>query len=165
MKKLLILAPLLVLSGCALPGMPSLAGAPPAQVQQASQIARAPIDLALNLFDGALYAFDLAMDLKRPAAGTPEAKRISAIGRKVLAALSVADAAQKAGSAATYEEAFRNAALAYAEFSKLLGVPSTDLASSVERIGKPFTEQDRVAVLARADTDGAAVALVLGKGA
>lgn len=159
MRKLLFLAPLLALTGCA--GMvPAMTGAPPAPVQNAAQIARAPIDLALHLFDGALYAFDLAMDLKRPAAGSPEAKRIAALGRRVLAALSVADAAQKAGSASTYDEAFRNASAAYADFSRLLGVPSGDevaglvggrsLASRIDVSAPRFQLAERASILSRA---------------
>lgn len=116
------------LGGCA--GMMSaLGGAPPAAVGKVARLTRGPIDFALHSFDAGLYAFDLAMDLGKPKPGSPEAKRIAAAGRKVLAALAVADAAQKAGAADTYEEAFTNANTALEQFRSLLGVTPTDTAS------------------------------------
>lgn len=156
-KTLLALALSLSLSGCA-GGLAGLMGGPPPAVQTAAQIARGPIDFALHAFDAGLYAFDLAMDLRRPAAGTPEARRIAAVGRRVLAALAVADAAQRAGSSTTYEEAFRNANRALDEFRTALGVPAGDSAAlgsrSPARQLTSFTHAERDAILARADVQG-----------
>jgi hypothetical protein len=160
-RSALAMAAALSLSSCA--GLGTLmSGAPPAAVQNAAAIARGPIDFALHAFDASLYAFDLAMDLKRPAPGSPEAKRIAALGRRVLAALAVADAAQKAGSSATYEEAFRNANTAFNEFRQVLGVPAGDAARLDLRM-RPFTPRDREAILATAERDPA-IAAVLGIG-
>jgi uncharacterized membrane protein len=157
MRKTIVICALaisLALSGCA-GGLSGLLGGPPAEVQRAAQIARGPIDFALRAFDGALYAFDLAMDLRRPAAGSPEARRIAAFGRRVLAALAVADAAQRAGSSSTYEEAFRNALTAFNEFKVALGIPedvALDL-RALERDGAlaDFSPRDREAILAQAE--------------
>jgi hypothetical protein len=149
------------LAGCT--GMLSglMGGAPPAAVSNAARIARGPIDFALHSFDAALYAFDLAMDLHRPAAGTPEARRIAALGRRVLAALTLADEAQKAGSASSYDEAFARANAAFNEFRTALNVPATDAAALDLRAARPqlaagltFTSRDREAILAQAEGRG-----------
>jgi hypothetical protein len=155
----------LALSGCmGQGGLGSLLGAgPPPAVQNAAAIARGPIDFALHAFDAGLYAFDLAMDLHRPAAGTPEAQRIARLGRRVLAALAVADAAQRAGSASTYDEAFRNANQALSEFRVALGVPAgdsaaLDLRAPSRQLSERFatySPAERDAILARADAQGA----------
>lgn len=156
------------LSGCAplLGAMAGLgaSGAPPAAVQQAAAIARGPIDFALHSFDASLYAFDLAMDVGKPAPGSDSAKRIAALGRKVLAALTLADAAQRAGSATSYDQAFVNANIAFDQFKSLLGVPSTDLAALDIRSFHPLAPPDRAVILARADSpDSAAISRVLGR--
>lgn len=151
----------LCLPSCTQGGLGALLGAgPPPVVQQAAQIARGPIDFALHAFDASLYAFDLAMDLRRPAPGSPEARRIAAVGRRVLAALAVADAAQRAGSSATYDEAFANANRAFAEFRQLLGVPAGDTAGldlRAVRLAAPspsYAARDRDAILALAESGG-----------
>lgn len=146
MRTALSLTLALSLSGCNLPAL--LTQAPPPAVQQAAQIARGPIDFALHSFDASLYAFDMAMDLGHPKPGSPEAKKIAAFGRKVLAALAVADAAQKAGSAASYAEAFANANTAFDSFRSLLGVPEASVAS-FGRVN--LTPLDRNIILASAE--------------
>jgi hypothetical protein len=170
--KILRFLPLLAfacLSACApllgaMTGLGSLPAGPPAAVQQAAAIARGPIDFALHSFDASLYAFDLAMDLKRPAPGSDAAKRIAGLGRKVLAALTLADAAQRAGSATSYEQAFANANVAFDQFKSLLGVPATDLAALDVRSIRQLAPPDRAVILARADSpDAAAISRLLGR--
>lgn len=148
MKRLLIPALMLAvpLSGCNLPGL--LTGAPPPAVQHVAAIARGPVDFALHSFDASLYAFDMAMDLGHPKPGSPEAKRIAGFGRKVLAALALADAAQKAGSADSYAEAFANANTAFDSFRSLLGVPEASVAS-FDHVR--LTPLDRSTILASAE--------------
>lgn len=104
-----------------LAGLGSMAGPPPQAPVQVINISRGAVDFALNAFDAGLYAFDLAMDLGKPKAGSPEAKRIAAAGRKVVSALVIVEAARDAGNSVTYDEAFRNANLALTEFRGLLG--------------------------------------------
>lgn len=147
MKKLIIIPLMISLSGCNLPGL-LMTGAPPAAVQHAAVISRAPIDFSLHTFDAALYAFDMAMDLGHPKPGSPEAKKIAGFGRKVLAALTLADAAQKAGAADSYEAAFQQANTAYDSFRELLGVPETSVASFGH---VNLTPLDRSAILASAE--------------
>lgn len=146
------------LSGCAgMAGMFAPAGAPPAAVQHVAQIARGPIDFSLHTFDASLYAFDMAMDLGHPKPGSPDAKRIAGFGRKVLAALTLADAAQKAGAADSYEAAFAQANSAYDSFRELLGVPSTVNAAFMAAAafnGRPLTPAERTRILDRAMTGG-----------
>lgn len=141
----------LLLNGCnpALLGL-GLGAAPPAAVQNAAAVARGPIDFALHSFDAALYAFDLAMDAGHPAPGSPQAKQLAAIGRKVLAALTLADAAQRAGSATSYEAAFTDANQAFDQFRQLLGVPITSAALDPAKLPH-LSPSDRTAILAMAD--------------
>jgi hypothetical protein len=163
--RLMLLAALtLSLQGCA--GMlPALAGAamgggqPPQAPAAFTNISRSALGFAFNSFDAALYGFDFAMDLGKPAPGTPQAKAIAAAGRKVLGFLSAAEAARDLGSAATYEEAFTKAGEALREFRSGLGMqpqaamytpagifPNADLGDR-----KPLNDAQRRAILDRAE--------------
>jgi rare lipoprotein A (peptidoglycan hydrolase) len=107
----------LLLSGCAGLGalMTASAGPPPAPLA-ATVIDDQAINFALESFDAALTMVDAAMDAGKIKPGTPQAKAIAAKIRQVQHFLAVADAAQKAGQAATYADAFRQARTALSEF-------------------------------------------------
>ena len=102
---------------------PALGGAQPPQAPaQFTIISRSALGFAYNSFDAALYGFDFAMDLGKPAPGTPQAKATSAAGRKVLSFLGAAEAARDLGNSATYDEAFAKAGEALKEFRTGLGM-------------------------------------------
>lgn len=147
MKRLWILAPMIALSGCAplLGMMAGGLGTPPQAPAQVTSISRTGIDFALNSFDAVLYGLDFAMDAKRIIPGSPTAKKLAAVGRKVMGSLEVADSALKLGNSATYEEAFRNAKALLDEFKTLLPAP----ASLSDH--PPLTNAERFAILDRLD--------------
>ena len=128
MKKILmsVLACAVLVAGCT----PLSTEAPPQLPTSVQNISRAALDFAFNSFDAALYGFDLAMDLKHPAPGSDQAKAIAAAGRKVLGFLNAAEAARRAGNAASYDEAFTNAQSALAQFRTLLGITGTHALAS-----------------------------------
>ncbi len=140
MKRLLILAPIL-LSGCT--GLGNLMAAPPQLSAPAATISRSAIDFALNSFDAALYGLDFAMDAHALVPGSDKAKAIAKVGRTVVGFLGVADAAQRLGSSATYEQAFGNAKSALDEFRGLL--PAHTSAANLP----PLTNADRKRILDR----------------
>lgn len=142
MKRLLILAPLL-LSGCT--GLGGIMSAPPHLTPQAQTISRSAIDFALNSFDAALYGLDFAMDSHALVPGSDKAKSIAKVGRTVVGFLGVADAAQKLGSSTTYEQAFTNAKSALDEFRALL--PAHASQSKMP----PMTNEQRKRILDRLD--------------
>jgi hypothetical protein len=118
MRRLLALAlPLaLMVAGCALPsfslGAPG--AAPPAPLA-GTVIDDQAVNFALESFDASLTLVDAAIDAGKIKPGTPEAKTIAAKIRQVDHLLAVASAAQKAGQATSYAEAFREARSALAE--------------------------------------------------
>jgi uncharacterized protein YaiL (DUF2058 family) len=117
MKKLmLVAAAALALSGCGLMGMLPQPSSPPPAPLAATVIDDQAVNFALESFDAALTLVDAAMDAGKIKPGTPQAKAIAAKIRQVQHFLAVADAAQKAGQAATYADAFRQARTALAEF-------------------------------------------------
>jgi hypothetical protein len=138
-----------------LSGLGAMMGAPPQAPAAVINISRGAVDFALNAFDAGLYAFDLAMDLGKPKAGSPEAKRIAAVGRKVVSALKAVEAARDAGNSASYEDAFRSANLALTEFKALLGRGS-DAAAFAPLLMVPgtappqYSAAQRLAILDRA---------------
>lgn len=119
----------------------------PQRASQASNLSRAALDFAFNSFDAGLYAFDFAMDMKRPAPGTDQAKAIAAAGRKVLAFLNAAETARQAGNAASYDEAFTQALSALKQFRTLLGIGQAHASLDHQA---PLTPRSRTAILARA---------------
>lgn len=144
MKKILLiplLASAMTLQAC--PGPISL-GTPPQLPSNVQTISRSALNFAFKSFDAGLYAFDLAMDLGRPAPGSDKAKAISAAGRKVLAFLNAAESARRAGNAASYEAAFADAERALDQFRTLLG------RNGVQAGTMPLQPIDRAAVLERA---------------
>lgn len=149
-----LLAGALLLSACAplLGMMAGGLGTPPQAPAAVTTISRTAIDFALHSFDAALYGLDFAMDSGRLKPGSPTAKQIAAAGRKVMGALGVADAAQKLGSSATYEEAFKNANDALQEFRGLLPAP----AALADR--PPLTDAERMAIIRRLERDTATIA-------
>lgn len=142
MKRILsaLMIPVL-LSGCT--GLGGIMSAPPQLTPQVQTISRSAIDFALNSFDAALYGLDFAMDAKVLVPGSDKAKSIAKVGRTVIGFLGVADAAQKLGSSATYEQAFSNATSALAEFRGLMPSP----ASMADR--PPLTNEQRARILDR----------------
>jgi hypothetical protein len=159
MRKAILLAPMLALTlqGCG-PMLAAMAGgmaasAPPQAPAAVAEISRGALDFALNSFDAALYGFDFAMDLGKPAPGSPEAKRIAAAGRKVMSFLGAAEAARAIGNSATYEEAFRKAGEALSEFRAGLGLSAQPASLSEHTaIAVSFTWAKRAAILDRADS-------------
>lgn len=139
----------LVISGCApmLSGILTGSTTPPQLPSQVQTISRAALNFAFTTFDAALYGFDFAMDLGKPAPGSDKAKAIAAAGRKVLGFLNAAEAARRAGNAASYEEAFAQAHSAMKQFKDLLGV-SAPHAGLMQLT--PLKPVDRMAVLDRA---------------
>jgi len=117
---------------------------PPQLPSQIQTMSRAALNFAFSSFDAALYAFDFAMDLNKPAPGSDKAKAIAAAGRKVLGFLNAAEAARRAGNAASYEEAFAQAQNALTQFKTLLGASAPHASLS------PTKPVDRLAVLDRA---------------
>jgi uncharacterized protein YaiL (DUF2058 family) len=117
MRKLLLAPALaLCLSGCGLMGMlPSPGSAPPAPLS-ATVIDDQAVNFAFETFDAALTLVDQLIAAGKIKTGTPEAKALAVKIRQINHFLAVADAAQKAGQAATYAEAFRNARTALTEF-------------------------------------------------
>jgi len=151
MKKLLMLCTLpmaLLLASCGglLGLMTAGAGPPPQAPASVVQASRTAIDFALNSFDAALYGVDFAIDAHLIQPGSDNARRIAAAGRRVMSALGVADAAQRLGSSATYEEAFNNAKTALDEFRQLLPAHPAALASGPR---PPLTYWQRIAILDR----------------
>lgn len=145
MKKLFLIVCALALAGCnALASLPG-AGTPPQLPAQVQVISRTALNFAFSSFDAGLYAFDFAMDLKKPAPGTTQAKAIAAAGRKVLTFLNAAESARRAGNAASYEQAFADAQAALTQFRSLLGIGATHALGVA-----PPSPVDRGAVLARA---------------
>lgn len=136
-----LMAVMLTASACTA----SLGTPPPQLPAQVQTISRAALNFAFSSFDAALYAFDFAMDLKKPAPGSDQAKAIAAAGRKVLSFLNAAEAARRAGNAASYEEAMTQAHAALSQFRSLLGIAGAraDLAPLAQPV-------DREAILARA---------------
>jgi len=120
----------MMLGGCAplLSALMTGAGTPPQAPAQVTNISRTAIDFALNSFDAALYGLDFAMDSGKITPGSPKAKAIAAAGRKVMNFLGAAEAARDLGNSPTYEDAFKHAGEALAEFRALLGKsPSASL--------------------------------------
>jgi hypothetical protein len=152
MKKVLmlpILAAAMLLAGC-VPLMSAMlggAGPPPQAPAAVTQISRTAIDFALNSFDAALYGVDFAIDAHMLTPGSDTSRRVAAAGRRVMAALGVADAAQRLGSSATYEEAFANAKTALDEFRQLL--PAHPAAALEGGPRPPLTDAQRMAILER----------------
>lgn len=145
----------LMLSACAplLSGLGTLvtgSSSPPQAPAQVVNISRGAVDFALNAFDAGLYAFDLAMDLGKPKAGSPEAKRIAGVGRQVVHALAAVEAARDAGNAASYEEAFRKANESLTEFRALLGKSPVAALSPTDLKTSRLSSADRLAILERA---------------
>lgn len=135
-----------LLSGCGLAGL--VGAAPPQAPAQATAISRAAIDFSLNAFDAALYGLDFAMDSGKIQPGSAKAKQIAAVGRKVMNFLGAAEAAQKLGNSATYEEAFKNAGAALNEFRSLIGIAP----SALEGFARPpMSWAQRRAILDRLD--------------
>lgn len=109
---------------------------------------RAPLDFAFRAFDGALYAFDFAMDTKLIPAGSDKAKAVAAAGRKVLSFLNAAEAARDAGNAESYDQAFQYANQALQEFREALGKPR--VTSTLELVPKRLEARTREQILDRA---------------
>lgn len=149
MKRLLIAVAALSLSGCA--GLGALMTGPPQAPAAVVAISRTALDFALHSFDAALYGLDFAMDAGKIVPGSPTAKKIAAAGRQVMGFLGVADAAQKLGSSATYEDAFQNANRALGDFRALFASP----ASAGPRPN--LTWQQRWAILDRASNGGTTI--------
>ncbi len=144
MKRILstLMIPIL-LSGCT--GLGNIMGAPPQLTPQAQTISRSAIDFALNSFDAALYGLDFAMDAGKLTPGSDKARSIAKVGRQVVGFLGVADAAQRLGSSATYEQAFGNAKAALDEFRGLL--PAHASTANLP----PLTNEQRIRILDRLD--------------
>lgn len=159
MLKHYLLAPLLaasmLLAGCTgLARMLDTTAGPPPQAPAAfTNISRTALDFALNAFDAALYGLDFAMDAGRLQPGSDNARRIAAIGRRVMNFLGAAEAARDLGNSATYEQAFANAQLALTEFRQLLPQRAsleTDFAAGwVKLAARPMTARERERILAR----------------
>lgn len=147
MRILLALLLSLLLSACGLAPMllGAAVGPPPQAPAQVVTTSRAGIDFALNSFDAVLYGLDFAMDAKRLVPGSPTAKQLAVLGRKIMGSLEVADSALKLGNSATYEEAFGNARSLLEQFKALLPAP----ASFATR--PPLTNAQRLAILDRLD--------------
>lgn len=153
MKKMLML-PLIcaamLLSSCA--GLGALMTGPPPQAPaQVQTISRTAIDFALHSFDAALYGLDFAMDSHRIVPGSDNARRIAAAGRQVMNFLGAADAAQRLGSSATYEEAFAHAGTALEQFRQLLGITPAAMWIAADQPRPPLTDAQRWAILDRLD--------------
>lgn len=157
MKKILIaplLAAAMLLQSCT--GMAGLLGGTPPQAPASVQnISRSALDFALNSFDAALYGIDFAIDARVIVPGSETARRIAAVGRRVMGFLGVADAAQRLGSSATYEEAFTNARTALQEFRQLLPARPATIVMAYQ---PPMTDAQRLRILRRLET-GANIAL------
>lgn len=156
MKKILmvpLLAAAALLSACGLSG---LLTAPPQLPAQAQTISRNAIDFALNSFDTALYGLDFAMDAHVLTPGSDGARRIAAVGRRVIGFLGVADAAQRLGSSSTYEEAFQNARTALEEFRGLLPARPTMIVMAYQ---PPMTDAQRLRIIRRLEGGGGSIAL------
>lgn len=117
MKILLTLFMALCLSGCAgLGALMTATGSPPPAPLAATVIDDQAVNFALESFDAALSLVDAAVAAGRIKPGSPQAKALAVKIRQVNHFLAVADAAQKAGQAATYADAFRQARTALSEF-------------------------------------------------
>jgi hypothetical protein len=116
MKKMLMaLAALAMipLGGCAglaplLAAGTAMAPQPPAPLAS-TEIDDNAVNFALESFDASLYLVDAAIETGRITPGSPQAKSLAALIRKVMRFLGAADAAQRAGQASSYAEAFREA--------------------------------------------------------
>lgn len=151
MKKILMfpvtVLMMVALASCGLlPALMTGAGPPPQAPAAVTQISRTAIDFALNSFDAALYGVDFAIDAHLLVPGSDTSRRVAAAGRRVMSALGVADAAQRLGSSATYEEAFNNAKTALDEFRQLLPAHPT---SAHFWPRAPLTMAQRMAILER----------------
>lgn len=117
MRILLTLALAALLSGCGpMLGMMSAAAPPPPAPLAKTVIDDQAVNFALETFDAALTLVDAARDAGRIKPGTPQAKAIAAKIRQVNHLLAVAVAAQQAGQADSYADAFKQARTAFAEF-------------------------------------------------
>lgn len=151
MKKLLCIAfASLSLTACA-PMMSLLGGNPVAAPLNSTSIDESAIDFARDSFDAALYGVDALMDIGRIKEGSPEARSLAKIIRQVAGFLGAADAAQKAGQSASYNEAFKNAKVALAQFRSAIGLgksaslPIEDAVRSMRLTGVSLTDGQRLA--------------------
>ena len=152
MKRLILLAPALALTlqgcgpmlGAALGG---IASPPPQAPAQVTQISRTALTFALHSFDAALYGLDWGMDAGRIVPGSDQARSIARTGRSVMNFLGVADAAQRLGNSASYEEAFANATRALGEFRQLAGM-SPQPAALQDGL-PPMTDAERFRIIER----------------
>lgn len=147
----------LSLSACGLvPLITGIQTAPPTSSALAStSIDESAIDFARDSFDAALFGVDALMDMGKIKPGSPEARNLAKLIRQIAGFLGAADSAQKAGQASTYNEAFRNAKAALAQFRTAIGIEAKtgailDNAAQSRRLaGASFTSGQRLA-LARA---------------
>lgn len=116
---------------------------PPTLPANVNTMSRGAIDFAANSFDAALYGLDFAMDAHKLIPGSPKAKSLAALGRKVQGFINGAEAARLTGNSASYEEAFRHANEALTQFRALLGSTAVGMA------GPPMKPADRIAILDR----------------
>lgn len=153
MRLFAILLTALSLSACGL--MPLLTGvqsAPPTSAVLAStSIDESAIDFARDSFDAALFGVDALMDMGKIKEGSPEARNLAKLIRQIAGFLGAADSAQKAGQAGTYNEAFRNAKAALAQFRAAIGIEAKtgavmDRAVRAQRLaGVTLTDGQRLA--------------------
>jgi hypothetical protein len=153
MRKLALIAAAvsMCLGGCAplLGALMTGSSSPPQAPAKVTEISRTAVDFALNSFDAALYGLDFAMDAGKIKPGSPNAKQIAAVGRKVMNFLGAANAARELGNSSTYEQAFGQANEALKEFRALIGqAPTAQLEAPP---GQPrFAQRSRDAILDRA---------------
>lgn len=158
MKLGVIGAMLLALAGCGQIGrlMSAAAGPPPtAAVLNGTSIDEAGIDLIRDLFDVALYGVEALNITPR----TPRAVQIARVIRQISGFLGAADAAQKAGSSANYNEALRNARTALHQFQTAIGMPGDTSAQlmaapQVQRFSASLTDAGRLAIADHLDPTG-----------
>lgn len=143
----------LLLSGCGLvPLITGISSTPPtAAPMAATSIDENAIDFARDSFDAALFGVDALMDMGRIKEGSPEARSLAKLIRQISGFLGAADAAQKAGQSATYNEAFRNAKAALAQFRAAIGVGKSASLHSEQSVrfarlsGMSLSENQRLA--------------------
>lgn len=158
-RLIVIAAMLLATSACAGLGrmMTAAAGPPPtAAVLNSTSIDEASVDLIRDLFDVALYGVDALTDAGRIVPRSPQAVRVARLIRQISGFLGAADAAQRAGSSASYAEAIRNARTALREFQTAIGMPASvtaqlGAAPQVRNWSAWQTDASRLEIAARLD--------------
>lgn len=121
MRGIIVAVAALSLTACqGLAGLlPPNMAAPPAPLAK-TVIDDQAVNFALESFDAALTLVDAAIATGRIKAGSPQAVKLAGLIRTTMRFLGAADAAQRAGQAESYADAFRQARAALAEFRAAL---------------------------------------------